>query len=105
MQTSTATAQRNGRLKENVSRIRKSASDAEGNILSDLDTAAHAMGEHVRDFVETAVASASESMAGAKETIVDATDTVAKTISEKPLTAVVIAAGVGALIGFLLRRS
>ena len=90
--------------KENVRRLRKDVRDAAQDAQNDLTSMARVVGEQVRDFVETAVSSASDGLSTARETLSDATGTVSKRIHKKPLESAAIALGIGIILGAFLRR-
>jgi len=82
-------------------RLKKDAQDTVDQLHGDLNSMAHSLGEHVRDFVENA----SEGLTHAKESIVGAGDTGVAQIRQNPLLATAIALGTGFLLGaFLWRR-
>ena len=89
-----------GHAHEGARRIKRDAEDAADDIRGDLSSAAQHMGEQLREFVENA----SESIAHAKESVVDAGETVARKISKNPMPSALIALGAGIVIGALLRR-
>jgi hypothetical protein len=89
--------------KEAVNGTRRLRKDVRA-VETDLSGIAHAVGEQVRDYIETALGSAGDGIAVAKETLYDASGTVAKRIRKKPVESALIALGVGALLGALLRR-
>jgi ElaB/YqjD/DUF883 family membrane-anchored ribosome-binding protein len=72
--------------------------------VDDLDSAAHAVGKDVRDFIENAIDSASEGISQAREKLSDTTESISHTISEKPLMSAAILMGAGVLLGAFLRR-
>jgi len=97
MFTSAAKDQSNRKLR-NAS---KAAIEANG---ADLDSTIHAMGKDVRDFIETAIDTASDSLSQAKEKISDTTDNVTHRIKKNPLSSAMIAMGIGVALGAFLRR-
>ena len=70
----------------------------------DIDAAVHAVGKDVRDFIENAIDSASDSLSQAREKLSDTTESISNRISEKPLTSAAILMGAGVLLGAFLRR-
>jgi ElaB/YqjD/DUF883 family membrane-anchored ribosome-binding protein len=83
-------------------RVKREMRDMADDVREDLDigSMAHAVGEQMGKFVDDA----GESLAHAKETIVEATGSAAERIRENPLTATAVAMGVGVMLGVLLRR-
>lgn len=74
------------------------------NVAEDLDSTVQAVGKDVRDFIENAIDSASESLSQAKEKFSDTKETISERISDRPLTSAAVLMGVGVLLGAFLRR-
>jgi ElaB/YqjD/DUF883 family membrane-anchored ribosome-binding protein len=89
-----------GHAKEGARRVHRDASDAADDIRGDLSSAAHHMGEQFREFVD----SASDGLSHAKDSVVEAKESVEEQISNNPWPAAVIALGAGMILGALLRR-
>jgi ElaB/YqjD/DUF883 family membrane-anchored ribosome-binding protein len=89
-----------GHAQEGARRIKRDAEDAADDIRGDLSSAAHHLGEQLREFAE----SAGEGIAHAKDSVVDAGDAVATKIRKNPMPSALIALGVGVVVGALLRR-
>jgi ElaB/YqjD/DUF883 family membrane-anchored ribosome-binding protein len=84
----------------NKERTKKHMRETANGAQSDLSSMAHAVGEQVREMVESATAG----MSHARDSISDATGNVAAHIRRNPLPASAIALGIGVLLGAFLRR-
>jgi ElaB/YqjD/DUF883 family membrane-anchored ribosome-binding protein len=88
-------------IEEGGRRIKRDARVTADRAHGDLNSMAHAVGEQVREFVETT----GEGLAHAKHSISDVGDAGVAQIRQNPLLASGIALGVGVLMGaFLWRR-
>jgi ElaB/YqjD/DUF883 family membrane-anchored ribosome-binding protein len=103
MFTSTAKEQQMSRKESARSHLKDAGRNGKA-AADDLDSAAHAVGKDVRDFIENAIDSASESLSQAKEKFSDTKETISQRISDKPLASAAILMGVGVLLGAFLRR-
>ena len=90
-----------GHLEEGSRRVKKDVRDTAGKVHGDLDSLAESVGEQVREFVE----STGEKLLHAKDSLSDASDTVATSIRGRPWPSVLVSLGVGIALGALLRRS
>ncbi len=81
-------------------RIKKDLRDTAEDVQGDLSSMAHNLGSQVREAMD----SAGEGLSYAKESIMDASDMVAKEIKRRPLPAGAMLLAAGILVGAFLRR-
>jgi ElaB/YqjD/DUF883 family membrane-anchored ribosome-binding protein len=102
MSSATATAKEAVHQKKQANGVRDAEIHPFQQAREELDTAMHNAGRQVRDFIDDA----GENLMNAKESVVDVTENVVKQVKRKPLPSVLIAAGVGMLLGgIFFRRS